>query len=101
VVPTLLCRGQQRTHAFLNWALHEGGSQQAVRMGEGDWKALRCKLGGPLELYDLAKDLGEAKNIADRHPDVIARIEAYLQTARSDSTAWPLKAAAAKKSANK
>ena len=33
----------------------------------------------PLELYDLAKDLGEAKNIADRHPDVIARIEAYLQ----------------------
>jgi hypothetical protein len=41
-------------------------------MGQGDWKALRCKLGGPLELHDLAKDLGEAKNIADRHPDVIA-----------------------------
>jgi hypothetical protein len=70
-------------------------------MGEGDWKAFRAKLGGPLELYDLAKDLGEAKNIADRHPDVIARIEAYLQTARTDSTDWPLKAAAAKKSANK
>ena len=98
VVPTLLRRGQQRTHEFLYWEFHEGGSQ-AVRMG--DWKAIRCKLGGPLELYDLAKDLGEAKNIADRHPDVIARIEAYLQTARTDSTDWPLKAAAAKKAANK
>jgi len=62
----------------------------------GDWKPIRCKLGGPLELYDLAKDLGEAKNIADRHPDVIDRIEAYLQTARTDSTDWPLKAAAAR-----
>ena len=80
---------------------HEGGSQQAVRMGEGDWKAIRAKLGGPLELYDLAKDISEAKNIADRHSDVIARIEAYLQTAPTDSTDWPLKAAAAKNSANK
>jgi arylsulfatase A len=76
VVPTLLRRGQQRTHEFLYWEFHEGGSQ-AVRMGEGYWKALRCKLAGPLELYDLAKNLGEAKNIADRHPEVIARIEAY------------------------
>jgi len=31
----------------------------------GDYKAVRSKLGGPLELYDLAKDLGEEKNIAD------------------------------------
>jgi hypothetical protein len=55
-------------------------------MGEGDWNALRAKLGGRLELYDRAKDFGEAKNIADRHPDVIAGIEACLQTARTDST---------------
>jgi arylsulfatase A-like enzyme len=89
VVPTLLRRGQQRTHELLSWEFHEGGSQQAVRMGEGGWKAIRCKLGGPLELNDLAKDLGEAMNLADRHPHVIARIEAYLQTARIDSTAWP------------
>ena len=55
----------------------------------------------PLELYDLAKELDGEKNIADRHPDVIARINAYLQTARSDSTDWPLKAAGAKESPNK
>jgi arylsulfatase A-like enzyme len=97
VVPTLLGKGKQRTHDFLYWEFHERGSQQAVRMG--DWKAVRAKLGGPLELYDLAKDLGEEKNIADRHPDVIARIEAHLKTVRTDSPQWPLKAEGKKKPA--
>jgi len=91
IVPTLLRQGKQRTHEFLYWEFHEGGTQQAVRMG--DWKAVRPKLGGPLELYDLAKDLGEAKNIAEGHPDVIARIETLLKTARTESPQWPLKEA--------
>ena len=86
VVPTLLRRGQQRTHEFLHWE-----SAKEARSKRSAWARAtgrRCKLGGPLELYDLAKDLGEAKNIAERHPDVTARIEAYLQTARTDSTDW-------------
>ncbi len=98
VVPTLLGKGKQRTHEFLYWEFHEGGSQQAVRMG--DWKAVRKKLGAPLELYDLGKDLGEEKNIAESHADIVARIEAYLKTARTESTQWPLKAGG-KKKANK
>lgn len=97
VVPTLLRQGKQRQHEFLYWEFHERGSQQAVRMG--DWKAIRTKLGGPLELYDLAKDLGEDKNIAGQHPDVIARIEAYLRTARTESPQWPLTAEVKKKKA--
>ena len=99
VAPTLLCQGKQKSHEFLYWEFHEGGFQQAVRMG--DWKAIRPKLGAPLELYDLAKDLSEEKNIADRHPDVIARIETLLQNARTDSAQWPKKAAAKKKPLNK
>ncbi len=99
VVPTLLRQGKQRTHEFLYWEFHEKGTQQAVRMG--DWKAIRSKLGSPLELYDLAKDLGEEKNLAASQADVIARIEAYLQTARTDSPQWPMKAEAKKKSAQK
>jgi hypothetical protein len=83
-----------------------GSSTKAARSKRSAWARATgrrsvSRLGRPLELYDLARDLGEAKSIADRHPDVIARIEAYLQMARSDSTDWPLKAAAAKKSANK
>jgi len=45
-----------------------------------------------LELYDLKTDIGEENNLADKHPDVIADIEAYLKTARIDSYNWPLRA---------
>jgi hypothetical protein len=42
------------------------------------------------ELYDLSKDLGEEKNIAAEHPQVVAKIEAYLKTARTDHPDWPI-----------
>ena len=80
--------GDQKGHDFLYWEFHEGGSKQAVRMGQ--WKAIRQKLGAPLELYDLSRDLGEERNIAADHPDIIAKIEAYLKTARTESEHWPL-----------
>jgi arylsulfatase A len=81
-------RGEpQPTHEFLYWEFHERGFQQAVRMG--DWKAVRLKPGAPLELYDLSGDVGEANDVADQHPDVVAKIEAYLVTARTPSERWP------------
>lgn len=86
--PTLLGRHQERTHEFLYWEFHERGSKQAVRMG--DWKAIRQRIGAPLELYDLRFDLSETNNVADRHPEVVARIETYLKTARTESAHWPL-----------
>jgi arylsulfatase A-like enzyme len=54
---------------------------QAVRMG--DWKAVRPRPGAPLQLYDLAHDVGEASDVASTHPDVVSKIEAYLATART------------------
>jgi hypothetical protein len=59
----------------------------------GDWKALRLKLDGPLLLYDLKTDIGETRNVAAEHPDVAARIETYLKSARTESTHWPLRPA--------
>ena len=73
-------------HEYLYWEFHERGFQQAVRTGK--WKALRLKPGMPLELYDLDTDAGETRDIAARHPDVVARVEGYLQTARTPSTRW-------------
>jgi arylsulfatase A-like enzyme len=88
-LPTLLGKGTQARHDFLYWEFHEGGTAQGVR--HGDWKAVRTKLGGALELYDLKSDVRETNNVAARHADVVARIEAYLRTARTESPHWPLK----------
>jgi len=52
---------------------------------------VRLKVCGSLELYDLSKDIGEKNNIAAENPDVVAEIEAYLETARTESTNWPVK----------
>ena len=83
-------RGQQQpSHEFLYWEFHERGFQQAVRMGR--WKAVRLKNGAPLELYDLETDRNEEREVAAAHPDVVARIEAYLKTARTESERWPVK----------
>ena len=91
VVPTLLGQGKQKQHDFLYWEFHEQGFQQAIRMG--DWKAVRDKQGGPLELYDLSKDIGEDNNVAAANPEVIQRIEKLLAGARTDSPNWPIKPA--------
>ncbi len=87
ILPTLLGQTQE-PHEFFYWEFHEKGSKQAVRMG--DWKAVRLAPGQPLELYNLKTDLGETKNVAGAHPQVAAKIEAYLKTARTESPLWPL-----------
>jgi arylsulfatase A-like enzyme len=38
----------------------------------------------PLALFDLEKDVGETKNVADQHPDVVRRLEALAEKARDD-----------------
>jgi arylsulfatase A-like enzyme len=89
LAPLLTGQGTQRTYEFLYWEFHEGGFRQAVRHGR--WKALRHAPHLPLELYDLHSDPGETRNSAAEHPDIIARIEAYLKTARTDSREFPIR----------
>lgn len=38
----------------------------------------------PLALYDLAADVGETKDVAGQHPDVVARLQALAEKARND-----------------
>ena len=87
MVPVLTGQsGKQKKHDFMYWEFHSGGGSQAARMGR--WKAVRFLKANRLELYDLATDAEEKHNLADRHPDVVAKIESYLKTARKPSEFW-------------
>ena len=89
VLPTLLGKRQDIADRFLYWEFFEGGFKQAVRWR--NWKAVRLKTRQKLELYDLSQDTGETQNVAAKHPNIVARINEYLKTARSESQAWPIR----------
>ncbi|MDB6124268.1 MAG: N-acetylgalactosamine-6-sulfatase [Pedosphaera sp.] len=89
ILPTLTGRAQTNRHEFLYWEFHEKGFKQAVRMG--DWKAVRFGVDGPIELYNLKTDVAEKKNVADKNPEVVAKIEEYLKKARTEDSHWPAK----------
>jgi arylsulfatase A-like enzyme len=52
---------------------HQADNLRAVRSGK--WKCFRKG-----ELYDLSKDIGEKKNIAAQHPEVVARLQKVMDT---------------------
>ncbi len=55
----------------------------AVR--SGPWKLHVARDRRPVrELYNLHDDLGERNNVADEHPDVVARLEALVDACRGD-----------------
>lgn len=93
LAPTLLGRpSEQRRHGFLYWEYLGGSvsSSQAALM-DGRWKAIRTgRSDAPLELYDLSRDIAEANNLVDANPEIVARLDAYLKTAREENPDWPL-----------
>jgi arylsulfatase A-like enzyme len=99
VVPTLLGTGSQTTRPYLYWEFHEGASKQAVRFD--DWKAVRLRPGGPIELYDLSKDVGEQRDVAGSFPDVVAKAADFINQARTESKDWPLRESAQRPNAAK
>ncbi len=88
ILPALL-EGRAVEHPPLYWEFHERGFSQAARIG--DWKTVRNAPRTPLELYDLAADLGEQRDVAADHPDVVRQFEDYLATARDDAELWPIR----------
>ncbi len=99
-VPTLLGQPEkQKRHEYLYWEFHEGGFKQAVRMG--DWKAVRLGMGKPVELYDLKIDTEEKLDVAAEHPDIVAKMEGVMKSARTESPDWPIRRAARSKAKKK
>jgi arylsulfatase A-like enzyme len=82
----------QKRHEFLYWEFHEQGKKQGVRMD--DWKGVRLNVAkdpdGPIELYNLKADIGEKRDVAGQHADIVAKIREHMKIAHAPSEHWPL-----------
>jgi len=77
------------------WIFPEYGGQVAVRMG--DLKAVRKNLARPnpknrgqWEVYDLAKDPSETRDLAAERPEVVAQAVAILEREDAGNALFPL-----------
>lgn len=90
-MPTLFGQeDRQARHAFLVWEFYGYGGQQAVRMGP--WKALRLNCfrapDGPMQLFNLEQDLGETRDVAAEHPEIVEQAQSILEREHHDSPYW-------------
>jgi len=74
---------------YFYWELHLGENPiQAARFG--NWKAVRNGINKPIEIYDLIKDSGESKNLAQSHADLVQKAQDIFQKAHRPDPNWPL-----------
>lgn len=86
LVPTLLGRPTKTERDFLYWETHEPKFRQAIRAG--DWKGIRAGTNAPLELFRLARDPNESRDVAADYPAIVKILEKFLNTARTESSVW-------------
>jgi arylsulfatase A-like enzyme len=85
---TFLRGGDAPKRDYFYWELHEGASLQAARWGS--WKAVRTGPSNPIEIYDLASDVSESKDLAVARPDLVSKAKLLFKAAREDHPDWPL-----------
>jgi arylsulfatase A-like enzyme len=92
IVPTLMHTRKQRQHGYLYWEFHENDGRQAVRWN--NWKGVKLEVNknadAPIELYNLAIDPSEAKNVADKNPVIVKKIKELMKEAHVPNPDWPL-----------
>ena len=90
MLPSLLGK-QQPAPEFLYWEYHTPQGMQAVRLG--DWKGIRFNAGidanAPIQLFNLANDLGETTDVAAKHPRVVQRMAEIMKAEHSRSEIFP------------
>jgi arylsulfatase A len=91
-VPALLDPKKQKPHAFLHWEFHGYGGQVAVRRGK--WKLVRRRMkrkNPKTMLFDLEADLGESKDLASLHPEIVAELEKIMREDRTPNETFRMK----------
>ncbi len=90
---------QQKKHKHLYWEFYERGGKQAVRVD--NWKAVRMPMKtGKTELYNLAVDIGEERNLAQDNPEIVKEMEAIMEAAHIDHPNWKPRGKPVKKNPN-
>ncbi len=69
------------------WQAVTDGRWKAVRRGAGPKNPEQAK---PTELFDLAADPSETKNVAAEHQQIVRRLEALMDREHVPHPAWPL-----------
>ena len=65
---------RQPQHDYLYW---ERDDNRAIR--QGNWRAVKPGKGSAWELYDLANDPSESKDLASKQPDLLAKLSALAE----------------------
>ena len=76
-LPTLLGKPEKQVQP--EYRYYVWGSAKAVRVG--NWKLIVHGGGKRIELFNLKTDIGEQNNVAEQHPDIVARLKPYLEKA--------------------
>jgi arylsulfatase A-like enzyme len=89
MLPALLREGKQSSHPYIYHEFIRGGhrpySSRSLR--QGDWKVVQTRghkqdsSFKPIELYNLQDDIGESRNLAGKHPEILARLERLMNEA--------------------
>jgi arylsulfatase A-like enzyme len=91
--PTLL-GVKQSERSFLYREFRGYGGQQMVRVGK--WKLLKrnllknAKVSSTRELYNLASDPSEQKNVAEQNPGIVERLEKVMREQHTASPDFPI-----------
>jgi arylsulfatase A-like enzyme len=88
VLPLLRGASQDLNDRILYWEFPRDRLWQAARMGP--WKGIRLGMDQPLELYNLAADRTESKDVADRHPEVVTTLSEFLDQNHVPNPHWPV-----------
>lgn len=75
VFPELTGNKQDLSNRHMYWEFYEKRGWRAVRFGY--WKAVQNDMHFqehlPIELYNLKDDIGEANNLANKHPEIVQK----------------------------